>query len=63
MKEEYSKEENQMSISEAIAYANVALHNLIECEVPVTQATMFYEMNALIYEYTGKEILKKARKI
>ena len=52
-----------MSISEAIAYASVALHNLIECEVPVTQDTMFYEMNALYYEYNGRQIIKKAKKI
>ena len=46
-----------------IAYATVALHNLIEYEVPITKDTMFYEIQALYYEYTKKEILKKARKL
>ena len=52
-----------MSKAQAIAYASVAIKNLVECNVPITQDTMFYEMHALIYEYNGREILKKAKEI
>lgn len=50
-------------LSTIIAYSTVALNNLIECDVPITKDTMFYEINALYYEYTTKEILKKAKKL
>ena len=46
-----------------IAYATLALHNLIEYEVPVTKDTLFYEIQALYYEYSTKEVIKKARKL
>lgn len=45
------------------AYATVALHNLRDCEIPITKDTMFYEIHALYYEYTAKQILKEARKL
>ncbi len=46
-----------------IAYSTVAINNLRECDVPITKDTMFYEIQALYYEYTTKEILKKARQL
>ncbi len=46
-----------------MAYATVALHNLRDCEVPITKDTMFYEIHALYYEYKPKDILKIARKL
>lgn len=55
--------EGKKMLGAIIAYAVVALNNLIECEVPVTKDTMFYEIQALYYEYTAKEILKKAKKL
>ena len=50
-------------LSTIIAYAVIALNNLIECNVPVTKDTMFYEIQALFYEYSTKEIIKKAKKL
>ena len=50
-------------LSTIIAYAVIALNNLIECNVPITKDTMFYEIQALFYEYSTKEIIKKAKKL
>lgn len=48
---------------EAISYAQVALKSLKEFEVPITPATMYTEMEALMYEYTGREILQEVKKL
>ena len=50
-------------LSTIIAYAVIALNNLTECNVPITKDTMFYEIQALFYEYSTKEIIKKAKKL
>lgn len=48
---------------EAISYAQVALKGLKEFEVPITPATMYTEMEALMCEYTGRQILQEVKKL
>ena len=50
-------------IKEAISYAQVSLQGLREFDVPVTPATIYIEMDALMYEYTGKQILQEVKKL
>lgn len=52
-----------MNKIEAISYAQVALQGLKEFEIPITPATMYIEMEALMYEYTGRQILREVKKL
>ena len=47
---------------EAISYAQVALKGLKEFGVPITPATMYTEMESLMQEYTGRQILQEVKK-
>lgn len=48
---------------EAISYAQVAIESLKEFKVPITPKTLYIEMEALMYEYTGRQILQEANKL
>lgn len=52
-----------MNKIEAISYAQVALQRLKEFNVPITPATMYIETEALMYEYTGRQILQEVKKL
>lgn len=52
-----------MNRKQAISYAQVALSDLKEFGVPITQKNMSIEMEALMYEYTGRQILRESNKL
>lgn len=52
-----------MKRKEAISYAQVALKGLKEFGVPITRATMYTEMESLMQEYTGRQILQEVKKL
>ena len=52
-----------MNRKQAISYAQVALSSLKEFGIPITPATMYVEMEALMYEYTGRQILRESNKL
>ncbi len=53
----------KMNRKQAISYAQVALSSLKEFGILITPATMYIEMEALMYEYTGRQILRESNKL